>query len=301
MIKNSIIAIVACLTPAHAAFASGSWSLPFSENRVVMQDRKKMDCGPAAIFNSLSLGNEALKSSIKALPGNSTEERYTYVLENLAQKQSVHFADEQGTPRTVRSPGGGTFVGDTDAILKDLVKLSKVSGTNEYTGGYSYRRDGEKMGQYLGRIHGDIVSSIEQGYPPVISRAYYAAGMRRTTHYVVIFKVSEIKKSMGKRFFVVSVYDSIPGNTQDWRVEESDKYFKALSWEMNRPGMKPVEPVDENGNLMSPFLLLTPEDFAAAQSGEGRQLNRDTSSYLILEILFGRVQDPRMYEIGDPS
>lgn len=291
-LTKSLLAFAICLCVGHAAWGSDEARLSFDDGGLVVQEKNKMDCGPAAIFNSFSIGNDALKSSIKALNGKYAPEKYMYLVETLSQKPSVHFAGEN-LPRTQRQPGGGTFVGDMDALLKEMISLSEDKKAKKFTGGFAYRRDHEET--YLARIHGDIVRSLEMGYPPIINRAIYAGNSRRNAHYVVIHAVSK----MNGNAFTIKVYDSIAGNSQEWRVEESSSFFTAYSWEMNRPGMEPVVPADKNGNRVAPFLKMSAEDGFAMRTNEARYMNQESSSYMILEQLFGQVENPDLYEIGD--
>lgn len=293
MILSPTLAFALCLGASHAAQGSSEVRLSIFEGELVVQDKTKMDCAAAAIFNSFSMGNDALKSSVKALKGNFSTNKYEYLIEALTQKPSVHFAGEN-LPRTQRALGGGTFVGDMDAILKDMIALSTDKKAKPFTGGFAYRRDGEETG-YVERIHGDIARSLEMGYPPIINRSLYADSRRINSHYVAVHAVSKLSGNS----FTITVFDSLTGNSQEWRVEESHSFFDAYSWEMNRPGMEPVVPLSKNGSRLSPYLKMSAEDGWAMRTNTARFMNQNSAAYLVLEQLFGQVESPDMYEIGD--
>lgn len=301
IIKKAAVRCSLLLSLCASPTLADSSNVPFYESKVIRQDSQKMDCGPAAIFNSFSLGNENLQSAIKNMGGGSfPQNKFQYMLDEITQKPTVHFAGEN-LPRTQRNPGGGTFVGDMDAILADMMLLTNNPAMDKFSGGFSYRQKGEKQGELLQRIHADLVDSLDAGYPPIFSRALYAGGMRRYGHYTMIHSVSDIQTVNGQTAFKIKIYDSIPAVTQEWLVTEVTERFEAFSWEMNRPGMKPIQVVDANDTIMSPYLKLFPEDFQASRTYEGRMLQQDSGAYIILETLFGRFQNPKLYPLGDKT
>lgn len=295
--KKVALCLALILIQKNVAIANDT-SVALYTSQVIRQDAEKMDCGPAAIFNSFALGNANLQTAIKNLEGTTAQGKYEFMLNELTQKQSVHFSKEN-LPRTQRNLGGGTFVGDMDAILEDMTQLTQSADIKKFSGGFSYRQKGEKQGDLLLRIHADITHSLEAGYPPIMSRAYYGAGMRRYGHYTVIYSVSAIQNIQGQNAFKIKVYDSIPAVSQEWLVTESSDYFEAYSWELNRSGMKLIAPEDSTGSRMSPYLKIFPEDFQASRTYEGRLVQQEPDSYLIMETLFGLFNDPKLYVLGD--
>lgn len=298
VIFKTALALAILLSSSHAAFASEDVSIPYSSDDMVLQDRNLMDCAAAAIFNSFSMGNEALNSSLVKLQGSSKMDKYDSLIQTLTQKPSVHFSDEPNRPRTVRELGGGTFVGDMEALLKDMIDLSSQNNKQYFTGGFSYRQSGEDLHQFSERVHRDLVHSLKSGYPPIISRALYMNGDRRTSHYVVVHTVTALEKVYGKNTFTIKTFDSITGTSQDWRVTERDSFFAAFSWEMNRPySYHPLTIKNKKGEALSPYLTLTPANAFAFRSGDAREVDSNPTSYMVLEQVFGRMETPKFYKV----
>lgn len=286
---------ILCLLLTQTANASSAFSITLKENVFVRQDPAKMDCGPAAIFNSFSIGNAQLKSSLQKLKGRSQNEKYVHLIESLTQKPSVHFAPEN-RPRTSRNNGFGTASGDMDAILKDLINLSSNSDKHYFNGGFSYRQLGEAQHTFSERIHKDIVYSLQMGFPPIINRTYYSSfGFRNYAHFVVVYAISELKKTNAVNTFTVTVFDSLSGTHQNWQVEETNSFFEAYSWEMNKEPMNPVILKNAKGQKLSPYLILRPSSATAQRTVEAQFLRDDSNGYIVLEQMYGLFETPELY------
>lgn len=277
---------------AFTVSAQEAIELPIDVTKLTLQDPLGVDCGPAAIFNSFSMGKPELQASIAKIPGESVAEKFENFIQVVSQKPSEHFKGQTEIMRTNRN-GGGTMPGDMRFILVDSVDLANLPAAQFYSGGYADRAHGEAFGRLALRIHSDIVRSLREGFPPVIARALYNGASRWNGHYVAVHAVSEIYIENSVPTFDIKTFDSITGTSQQWKVQEHEMFFQAYTWEIYSPQGQLVKPQPfASEPTLSPFLRMYPKDAAAKKSGEQEMINDVPMLHIILEQIFGRVEVP---------
>lgn len=259
-----------------------NWTeIPFDRAAVVVQRENSLDCGPAAIFNSHSLGKPVMKAVIQLFSGDKVEDKFESFLKKIAHKPSEF---NRGTvSRTHRL---GTNLPDFRFILADLFQFSQADAPF-FRGGYLHRRDFEL--NLLERVHTDLNASIEQSVPPVIVWSKYHNFERRYAHAVTVVGVSGIEVGQHDwSHFWIKYFDPLEGKVLKARVGDWRWEFPAYTWEIyERPGQIVRPKASRGQKFRSPFLVFYSEDTETRFERPFTEQETRQDLYSILEGGFG--------------
>ncbi|MGE3756161.1 MAG: hypothetical protein AB7H97_00300 [Pseudobdellovibrionaceae bacterium] len=259
------------LTPQSREIAGDKYKIPVNLSKVVKQN--KMECGPASIFNSFSLGNGLLQEKIEKLSGQTRLEKFETLVAKIAHKPSEHF--KKTRPRTTAK---GTMLGDMRFIAQDILETS-----HDFVGEYMIRPDLVfPFGEHAEKVRKQIENSIKAKVPPVMGVGFYDEGFQRLGgHYVTLIAVSEMQEH-GQ--FTVTYLDPMDLEVHSAIVFESEESFEADSFEIYEPeeGTPLTGRVVINGKqINAPFLIVYTED-KTLSSDEG------LTDYITFEVLMGK-------------
>ena len=212
------------------AKAHGETGVFVDPTRIVKQTDNADSCVAAAILNALQFGNERLQTAYKRIPGQTNEQKATFILKKYGSRDSNVVP---GFKAYISNRG--VTAEDTSMIVNALLRDSDISTVNAT---FADRLGSETTLTYVRRIHGLFQHSLEKRVPVIASVKSYAAHPARESaepewsglhgHTIVVTGVTMPLLSYQKGFAFEFV-DSLNGTIeQGYAYAEDARKFAAV-------------------------------------------------------------------------
>ena len=155
----ALVLIAYPVTGKEQFLRSINWlEVPVASDKIVSQKPNSVDCGYAAILNSLGNGSAASQNAAKLL-GQNPSSQIKYLAEKYGSKRS----DQDGIGPRQKEDG----IKPND--LRDAFNEIRLAhGLPRLAGNYLERQEGETQKQLLTRIHAVLYRSLKSNEPPII-------------------------------------------------------------------------------------------------------------------------------------
>ena len=174
-------------------------------------------CGPTALLNAFRFGNEHWQRASDAVLGDNDKQRILRIIREIGMRPSKHVP---GHPRWSRR---GVSVADLRDMGNEMTMGKYLPQLSEDVFFLKTREKPEKL---LRRIHQRLETSMEKGFPPVLSLRRYAlrkgGGKSRQwmvvdAHFVTITSIPR-KLERRARSFAVGYIDPWGGKRCEGRI-----------------------------------------------------------------------------------
>ncbi len=183
-------------------------------------------CGPAALLAAFRCGNEHWQRASAAVPGAGDKERLRWIIRHRGARASAHLP---GRPRWTKD---GVNVADLCDIANELAAGHYLPPLRHEI---LFASGGESPDRLLRRVHRQLETSLEKGFPPVVSIRRFVHREGRgwllvEGHFVTIVAVPR-KLSRGERSFPVTYLDPWGGKVREGLVAIPENGLLAVAGE----------------------------------------------------------------------
>jgi hypothetical protein len=209
-----LVLLVTALT-APRALAQNSAGAPPEKPFVLTQaEVGENACGPCALINSLSRGDDQLKRLLERLPGKTSHDKLRQLIKDYGSKPSEEY---KGKKPRYQEASGITWV-DMRHFVSDLFAdrdLGPIQGS------YLDRDKKEPLADHLQRVHRLLARSLAAGFPPVLSiRSFYAKDQGKEFrweglhgHWVTLVEIPK-ELAENEKGFRFGYADSVTGKVE---------------------------------------------------------------------------------------
>lgn len=175
-------------------------------------------CGPAALLNAFRFGSESWRRPLDGVSGKNDPERILTIIREVGMRPSKH------VPGRARWSKRGVNLADLRDMGNEMAAGKQLPQLREDV---FFAKNREKPEKLLRRVHDRLETSMERGFPAVLSLRRYVHRKQDdgALHWVAIdahfVTLAAVAKRLGRKStsFQVSYIDPWGGKLREGRVE----------------------------------------------------------------------------------
>lgn len=180
-------------------------------------------CGPTALLNAFRFGNSGWQRASDALTGETDKQLIYTIIRDYGMRPSVHI---KGRPRWSSK---GVNLADLLDIANEMTRGHFLPGLSQEV---MFRKPGESPEKLLKRVHARLNTSLEKGFPPLISLRRYVkrdgSWVALEAHFVTLIALPRNLERNASSFEIRYV-DPWGGKSCGGRIAISDKPLLAAA------------------------------------------------------------------------